>query len=199
MDSIFAPTPSGMSLLGAAGSGLQQLQQTGAGSKASALAAAFSGKASPLASALATSGSSSTSSTSTTTSSDNITANDFLTLLVTELQNQDPTQPQDPNEYIDQLVNVNSLQQLISINSGISTIDSSLTATTATGQGQTGGSGSPASQPATTLSANANDYGNNTTSPAALSITPGTEAALQSAFTPQPGTSSSSSVGAGAL
>src|SRR5215469_6004997 len=45
-----------------------------------------------------------------------ITANDFLTLLVTEMKNQDPTAQTDPNEYINQLVNVNSLQQLISIN-----------------------------------------------------------------------------------
>ncbi len=45
-----------------------------------------------------------------------ITSSDFLTLLVAELKNQDPTQPTDPNAYIQQLVGVNSLQQLISIN-----------------------------------------------------------------------------------
>lgn len=45
-----------------------------------------------------------------------ITSNDFLTLLVTEMKNQDPTANRDPNEYINQLVQVNSLQQLISIN-----------------------------------------------------------------------------------
>jgi flagellar basal-body rod modification protein FlgD len=45
-----------------------------------------------------------------------ISANDFLTLLVTEMKNQDPTANTDPNEYINQLVQVNSLQQLISIN-----------------------------------------------------------------------------------
>jgi flagellar basal-body rod modification protein FlgD len=45
-----------------------------------------------------------------------ITSSDFLTLLVTELKNQDPTQPTDPNAYIQQLVGVNSLQQLIAIN-----------------------------------------------------------------------------------
>lgn len=45
-----------------------------------------------------------------------VTANDFLQLLVTELRNQDPTANTDPNEYINQLVQVNSLQQLISIN-----------------------------------------------------------------------------------
>ena len=40
----------------------------------------------------------------------------FLTLLVTEMQNQDPTAQTDPNEYINQLVGVNSLEQLIGIN-----------------------------------------------------------------------------------
>jgi flagellar basal-body rod modification protein FlgD len=45
-----------------------------------------------------------------------ITANDFLTLLVTELKNQDPTANTDPNAYVNQLVQVNSLQQLIQIN-----------------------------------------------------------------------------------
>ena len=45
-----------------------------------------------------------------------ISSNDFLTLLVTEMKNQDPTQPTDPNAYIQQLTEVNSLQQLIAIN-----------------------------------------------------------------------------------
>lgn len=49
-----------------------------------------------------------------------ITANDFLTLLVTEMQNQDPTAQTDPNEYINQLVQVNSLEQLIQINQTLS-------------------------------------------------------------------------------
>jgi flagellar basal-body rod modification protein FlgD len=51
-----------------------------------------------------------------------ISANDFLTLLVTEMQNQDPTDETDPNEYIDQLVQVNSLEQLIDINQNLSTV-----------------------------------------------------------------------------
>jgi len=51
----------------------------------------------------------------------NISSNDFLTLLVTEMQNQDPTASTDPNEYINQLVQVNSLEQLISINQTLST------------------------------------------------------------------------------
>lgn len=57
---------------------------------------------------------------SNNTSSATISANDFLTLLVSEMRNQDPTAATDPNEYINQLVNVNSLQQLISINQTLS-------------------------------------------------------------------------------
>jgi flagellar basal-body rod modification protein FlgD len=73
-----------------------------------------------------TSGSSDNSDTSSAT----ISANDFLTLLVTEMQNQDPTADTDPNEYIDQLVQVNSLEQLIDINQTLST-DLGSTAATA--------------------------------------------------------------------
>jgi flagellar basal-body rod modification protein FlgD len=64
-----------------------------------------------------------TADTSSTSSSDSatISANDFLTLLVTEMQNQDPTADVDPNEYINQLVNVNSLEQLIDINQNLTT------------------------------------------------------------------------------
>ncbi len=62
-----------------------------------------------------TSGSDDTSGGSAT-----ISANDFLTLLVTEMQNQDPTADTDPNEYINQLVQVNSLEQLIDINQTLS-------------------------------------------------------------------------------
>jgi flagellar basal-body rod modification protein FlgD len=60
-------------------------------------------------------------SASTSGDSAIISANDFLTLLVTEMQNQDPTADTDPNEYINQLVSVNSLEQLISINQNLAT------------------------------------------------------------------------------
>jgi flagellar basal-body rod modification protein FlgD len=60
------------------------------------------------------------SSSSATSDSATISANDFLTLLVTEMQNQDPTADTDPNEYINQLVQVNSLEQLIGINQTLS-------------------------------------------------------------------------------
>jgi len=70
-----------------------------------------------------TSTSSTSTSGSSTSSDDTITANDFLTLLVAEMQNQDPTQPTDPNEYISQMVDINSLQQLIGINQGVTSLD----------------------------------------------------------------------------
>jgi flagellar basal-body rod modification protein FlgD len=42
-------------------------------------------------------------------------------LLVTEMKNQDPTAQTDPNAYVNQLVQVNSLEQLIEINQNLST------------------------------------------------------------------------------
>src|ERR1700691_1964468 len=69
-----------------------------------------------------------------------ITANDFLQLLVSEMKNQDPTADTDPNEYVNQLVQVNSLEQLVSINQDLggsgSTSDSAATGG-AVGAGQT--------------------------------------------------------------
>lgn len=69
---------------------------------------------------------------SSTTSSDaaKISSNDFLTLLVTELKNQDPTASTDPNEYVNQLVAVNSLEQLININSTLTSAIGSPSSTT---------------------------------------------------------------------
>ena len=67
------------------------------------------------------SASTTSSSKSSSSSSATITANDFLTLLVTEMKNQDPTSQSDPNEYINQLVQVNSLEQLIDVNQNLVT------------------------------------------------------------------------------
>jgi flagellar basal-body rod modification protein FlgD len=95
--------------------------------------------------------------TGSTTSSDSdsatITANDFLQLLVSEMKNQDPTADTDPNEYVNQLVQVNSLEQLVSINQDLggsgSTSDSAATGG-AVGAGQTPTSAaSAAGNPAT--------------------------------------------------
>jgi flagellar basal-body rod modification protein FlgD len=81
-----------------------------------------------------TSGSSSTGSNSTSATSLQQT---FLNLLVTELQNQDPTAPVDPTEMVGQLVSLNQLDQLISINSTLGSLVSggSTTAANAASQG----------------------------------------------------------------
>ncbi|MGC9199466.1 MAG: flagellar hook capping FlgD N-terminal domain-containing protein [Acidobacteriaceae bacterium] len=59
--------------------------------------------------------------------------NTFMNLLVTELQNQDPTSPVDPTEMVGQLVSLNQLDQLVSINQILSNLDSSVSAAAATG------------------------------------------------------------------
>jgi flagellar basal-body rod modification protein FlgD len=66
-------------------------------------------------------------------------------LLVSELKNQDPTQPTDPNQYITQLAQVNSLEQLISINQGIGTLDTALSGTTSPSTGSSGSGSSTTS------------------------------------------------------
>jgi flagellar basal-body rod modification protein FlgD len=87
----------------------------------------------PRSTATQTTGATAKDSTSDTASSTSdgatITGNDFLTLLVSELKNQDPTQPTDPTEYITQMVGVNSLQQLIDINQGLSSVEGTSTST----------------------------------------------------------------------
>jgi flagellar basal-body rod modification protein FlgD len=109
--------------------------RSAAGTVASALAPRrASVQAAPKDSSTTTTGTSSTSGDSS-----DITADDFLTLLVSELKNQDPTQPTDPNAYITQLAQVNSLQQLISINQGIGTLDSAVSVSgTASGSAASG-------------------------------------------------------------
>ena len=88
--------------------------------------------------AAATAGAASPASTPAAAGASTITANDFLTLLVAEMKNQDPTQPTDPSQYISQMVDVNSLQQLIGINQGISSLDTAAGATSPTAGASTG-------------------------------------------------------------
>jgi flagellar basal-body rod modification protein FlgD len=61
----------------------------------------------------------------------------FLNLLVTELQNQDPTSPVDPTEMVGQMVSLNQLDQLISINQTLDNMSSGTSGTTGTTGKQT--------------------------------------------------------------
>ncbi len=47
---------------------------------------------------------------------DNVSSNSFLQLLVTQLQNQDPTQPVDDSQWLSELANFSSLQQMTDMN-----------------------------------------------------------------------------------
>jgi flagellar basal-body rod modification protein FlgD len=70
--------------------------------------------------ATSNSNASSSSSSSTNSTSASSLQETFLNLLVTELQNQDPTAPVDPTQMVGQLVSLNQLDQLISINATLS-------------------------------------------------------------------------------
>lgn len=109
---------------------------------------------SPVTALDSSSGTSGTSGSSSSDSGDTtITANDFLTLLVAEMKNQDPTADTDPNAYIDQLVQVNSLQQLIQINQDLGGLSSSSSSGSDSGSGS--GSSSDARSSASSQAINA--------------------------------------------
>ncbi len=62
-----------------------------------------------------------TTSSPTPTSVANSAENAFLQLLVTELQSQDPTSPMDPTQMVGQMLSMNQLNELISINQTLQT------------------------------------------------------------------------------
>ena len=70
---------------------------------------------------------------SSSTNTLNDTQSMFLTLLTTELKTQDPTAPEDPTQMVDQLVQFNSLNELISMNGSMSTLVTDATPATASG------------------------------------------------------------------
>jgi flagellar basal-body rod modification protein FlgD len=74
-----------------------------------------------------TSGSGSTSSTSSS-SANGVTlgGTDFLTLMLAQLQNQDPTSPVDSNEFLSQLASLSEVQGIQQLNTSFSSLSSSL-------------------------------------------------------------------------
>ena len=75
-------------------------------------------------------GSATTTSTSGSTPATNaLSYNDFLTLLMAELKNQDPTQPMDPSAMVSQLATVSEVGQAVQTNTNLASL---LTATSLT-------------------------------------------------------------------
>jgi flagellar basal-body rod modification protein FlgD len=66
--------------------------------------------------------------------------NTFLTLLVAQIQNQDPTQPIDSTTFLTQLASFSQLEQLIGIRSDVAELDPATTGTSATSTGTTASS-----------------------------------------------------------
>jgi flagellar basal-body rod modification protein FlgD len=66
--------------------------------------------------------------TATTTDS-YVQKDEFLKLLVAQLQNQDPLDPVDNQQFLAQLATFSSLEQLISINNGVTDLTNTLKGT----------------------------------------------------------------------
>ncbi len=88
--------------------------------------------------------SSSQSGTSALSASD--TESTFLQLLVAQLQNQDPTQPQDGTQFVSELAQFSSVQQQLTMVQDLNSINSILTADA----NASGGTGQTTGTPATT-------------------------------------------------
>ena len=62
-----------------------------------------------------------TTSSMTGAASSTVDKDEFLTLLITQLQNQDPLEPLDNAEFVSQVTQFSSLEQLISIREAVET------------------------------------------------------------------------------
>ena len=67
-------------------------------------------------------GSASPLSSSSTAPSNTLGPNAFITLLTAQLQSQDPLNPMDPNQMVDELTSMNTLQQIIQMRQDLDTL-----------------------------------------------------------------------------
>ena len=74
------------------------------------------------ATAITTNTASTKSAASSASNTTTIDYNSFLQLLVTEMQNQDPTQPMDPTQTVTQLATFSGVEQAVQTNSILSSL-----------------------------------------------------------------------------
>jgi flagellar basal-body rod modification protein FlgD len=74
---------------------------------------------------------STTTASTTSTSSTSLSSDDFITLLCTELQYQDPTEPVDNSQMVDQMTQYSQLQQLTEMNEKMDTMTDGIGSLTA--------------------------------------------------------------------
>jgi flagellar basal-body rod modification protein FlgD len=77
------------------------------------------------------SGTSSTSGSSSSSALGGLTMNDFLTLMTAQLQNQDPLDPTDSNEFLDQLSELSTVEGISQLNTSMGTLSNSMLASQA--------------------------------------------------------------------
>lgn len=90
-----------------------------------------------------TSGTGSTASSPQPTASNTLGPNSFITLLTAQLQAQDPLSPMDPDQMVNELTSINTLQQLVQIRTDMDTLVGALP----TGQTGSGSATNSASAP----------------------------------------------------
>jgi flagellar basal-body rod modification protein FlgD len=67
-----------------------------------------------------------TTSTTTSQSSIGLTSNQFLSLLTTQLQSQDPLNPTDPNQFTSEMVQYASLSEQIDTNGKLDALNTTM-------------------------------------------------------------------------
>ena len=72
--------------------------------------------------AATTNASSATSTSQTPTATPTLGYNDFLTLLVAQMQNQDPTNPADPTQFVAELASFSSVEQGVQTNTKLDSL-----------------------------------------------------------------------------
>jgi len=87
----------------------------------------------PLPTSASTEAAANAAATAAAASSDDLgNESTFLQLLVSQIQNQDPTQPMDSSTFLTQLAEFSSVEQLIGIRQDVAELDPSTTSTTST-------------------------------------------------------------------